>query len=243
VVLLITLKEQRDDLFMGREERSNSGCLLSSFFSGLFLLLLAGSILLLVGSNLWTAGSTHLRVFDSLEELPENRVGLILGTTHRLPGGRDNPHFESRVDAAAELWKAGKVKFLIASGDNESKQYNEPQKMEKALIERGVPKEAIQADYAGFRTLDSVVRAKEVFGEKEITIISEDFHIGRALFIADHKGLEAIGFIGEKVPFSRSSRTRWREKFARVKAVLDLFIFKTEPKYLGEMIKIGETAS
>jgi SanA protein len=143
----------------------------------------------------------------------------------------------NRIRAAAELYHAGKIDYILISGDNRYDYYNEPQMMQDDLIELGVPKEKIFLDYAGFRTLDSVVRAKKVFGLKSFTVISQRFHNERALFIAQNHGLHAVGYNAKDVSKNYGFKTNLREKFARVKVVLDLMTGK-EPKFLGEQIEI-----
>ena len=108
------------------------------------------------------------------------------------------------------------------------------------MIALGIPEDHIVLDYAGFRTLDSVERCKAVFQEDSITIISQEFHNLRALFIADHKKVDAIAFNAEKVGESYGFKTQLRERLARVKAVLDIYILNTKPKFYGEKIEISE---
>lgn len=189
--------------------------------------------------NLWVFYSVNKSVFHQIDQLPENEVALVLGTSPYVTGGYINLHFKARMEAAAYLYKKGKVKHLLVSGDNGTKYYDEPTAMKEALIELGVPETAVTLDYAGFRTLDSVVRAKEIFSLTKLTIITDEFHIHRSLFLAKHFGIDAVGFCSKKVPFKLSPNAYIREYFARIKAVLDLFIGK-QPKFLGhkEEIKI-----
>ena len=154
--------------------------------------------------------------------------------------GTNNLYFTYRIQAAFELFKAKKVQYLLLSGDNHVKGYDEPSDMKEALIALGVPDSCIVLDYAGFRTLDSVLRSNEVFGEDSITIISQEFHNQRALFIANKNNINAIGFNSKEVNKNYSFKTRFREYFARVKCVLDIYILYTSPKFLGDKIKIGK---
>ena len=178
-------------------------------------------------------------VFNHPDHVPYNQVGLVLGTSKFLSNGQINLYFKYRMDAAAELYKAGKIDYVLVSGDNAHVSYNEPIEMQKALLERGVPKEAIVLDYAGFRTLDSVVRGKEVFGQKKMTIISQDFHNRRAIYIAQYHGIEAIGYNAQDVSYASGFKTQLREKLARVQAFIDLYLLDKQPKFLGAKIKIG----
>jgi SanA protein len=177
------------------------------------------------------------KVFNSVNEIPYNKVGLLLGTGKFLSDGRINLYYEYRVEAAVSLFNAGKVDFILVSGDNSTKDYDEPSTIKQDLIRKGIPANSIYLDYAGFRTLDSVVRCKEIFGQKSVTIISQQFHNERAIYIAKWKDIEAIGFNARDVNIRYGFKTQLREKFARVKMVLDL-ILGAKPKFLGEKIEI-----
>jgi SanA protein len=202
------------------------------------LFAILASVLLVLALNQWVVRSVDDRVFADINALPANDVGLVLGTGKYLASGNPNLHFQNRMDAAATLYHAGRVKHLLLSGDNHRVGYDEPTDMKESLLARGVPAEAMTLDYAGFRTLDSVVRAREVFGRAKLTIITDDFHTHRAVFLAQHKGIEAVAFSAAKVEMSQSVRSRVREVAARVKAVADLYVLRTKPKFLGDKIEI-----
>ncbi|QNR23626.1 SanA/YdcF family protein [Croceimicrobium hydrocarbonivorans] len=172
-----------------------------------------------------------------INDVPEKKVALVLGTSEFLKNGSTNLYFKFRVEAVARLWKAGKIKYVLVSGDNSKKDYDEPSAMKEALIERGVPANRIVLDYAGFRTLDSVVRAKEVFGQDDILIVSQQFHVERALILADFKGIEAYGYNAVDVEVYSGFKTKVREYFARIKLWLDLVV-GVDPKFLGEPVSI-----
>lgn len=180
------------------------------------------------------------RTYEELAGVPHRKVGLVLGCSRRLSDGSPNSFFVNRMQAAADLLMAGKVDYLLVSGDNRTRRYNETRDMRKALIKLGVPANRVVCDYAGFRTLDSIVRAEKVFGQASLTIISQKFHNERAIFIAQHKGIDAIGFNAREVETSDSFLTRCREQLARVKTILDVYVLDTPPKFLGEKIDIGE---
>ncbi len=195
-------------------------------------------ILVIVYSNYHIRRVSADRMYADPEALPINKVGLILGTSKYLSAGGINPYFRYRIDAAVMLYEAGKVEYLLASGDNAKQSYNEPRHIHRELLDHGIPENRIYLDYAGFRTLDSVVRCKEVFGQDSVTVISQRFHNERAVFIADHYGLEAVGFTARGVSGSRGLKVMVREVFARVKAMFDIYLFRTKPKFLGEKISI-----
>jgi len=189
--------------------------------------------------NEWIVRSTRSSIFTEIDTVPQNDVALVLGTGKLLRGsGKINPHFRKRVEAAAALYQAGKVKHLLLSGDNHVAGYDEPTDMAEALMALHVPPSAMTLDYAGFRTLDSVVRAQKVFGQKRVTIVTDDFHVARAVFLARHEGLDAVAFTSAKVSTLFSARTRVREVGARVKAALDVYVLHTKPHFLGEPIQI-----
>jgi SanA protein len=174
------------------------------------------------------------RVFHSVDAMPEREIGLVLGTSKETRHGKPNLHFNQRIAAAAALYHAGKVRHLLVSGDNHVATYDEPTDMRTALMAAGVPASAITCDYAGFRTLDSVVRAKEVFGLSQCTIISEDFHCPRALWIAQQHGLDAIAFAAPDVSLkSWSLRAGVREQFARAWCAVDLYVLHRQPHFPG----------
>jgi SanA protein len=173
------------------------------------------------------------RVFDRVDMLPAREVGLVLGTSEHRPGGGDNPYFKYRIEAAAKLYRMGKVKHLLLSGDNHLNGYNEPADMRRALIAQKVPGSVITLDYAGLRTLDSIVRAEKVFGLRRFTIISQRDHDERALLIAKHYGIDAIAYAADDVAFQDAERAHVHEWLAQVKVVLDLFVLHTKPRYLG----------
>ncbi len=189
-------------------------------------------------SNKAVVGNAQGKLHDDVQSIPHNKVGLLLGSNRELPSGRQNPYYYYRINAAIELFNAGKIDYILASGDNHIVSYDEPTFMMEDLIKAGVPKDRIYLDFAGFRTLDSVVRCKEVFGESNITVISQQFHNERAIYIAERKGLNAIGFNAQDVNARAGAYTNAREKLARVKMILDLW-FGKDPRFFGEPISIG----
>lgn len=203
------------------------------------LCLLLASVATLLGYSEWTVSDARHYTYDDVNAVPYNRVALVLGTSKYLIGGSPNHYFKYRIKAAAELYNNGKVDYILVSGDNATVQYNEPRQMRRALIQAGIPASAIYSDYAGFRTLDSIVRAKEVFGQAHFTVVSQAFHNERAIFIARHFGIEAVGFNAVDPSAYQGIKTRVREVFARLMGLLDLYVLDKGPKFLGEPIVIG----
>lgn len=204
---------------------------------------LATIFVLLIGlfvlfCNWWVLLSTQSRVYDSIDEVKNNTIGLVLGTSKKVAPDSPNPHFENRMAAAAELYQEGKVRVLLVSGDGASKYYNEPRDMTAKLVGLGVEPQAIRSDNSGLRTLDSIIRAEKVYQLEKITIISDGFHVYRALFIARHAGLDAVAFCSTPVDLKHSFKARLREYLARVLVVLDLYVFDTQPEILGEPVAL-----
>lgn len=207
-------------------------------FKWSFLLLFV-SFFSIVISNYWIVSSTGKQLYATSDSIPVRKIALVLGASKYSKRGTANMYFTYRIQAAYELYIKGKVKYLLLSGDNHIKGYDEPSDMREALLNLGVPDSCMVLDYAGFRTLDSVVRCKEVFGEDSITIVSQEFHNQRALFIANKNDIDAIAFNAQEVNKNYSFKTRIREYFARVKCVLDIYLLQTSPKFLGSKITIA----
>lgn len=181
--------------------------------------------------------SAHMRIFTDISLLPFNNVGLVLGTGRlNSYNGLPNLHFSHRLKAAAELYRAGKVKHLILSGNNDRHGYDEPADMRAGLLALGVPEDAMTLDPSGFRTLDSVVRVRDVYGQRKYTIITDEFHCYRTIFLARNHGLDVVAFPSEEVELRWSLRSRLRERFADVKACLDLYVLHTRPREVSEPV-------
>ena len=179
------------------------------------------------------------RLYNTVSAVPDQQVALLLGCVKTLGKGWPNPFFVNRIQATAELYKAGKLKAVLVSGDNNREGYDEPTDMKQALIAAGVPESKITCDYAGFRTLDSIARAKKVFGQTQVLIISQRFHNERALYLAKCYGLDATAYNAEDVELEHSLKVYFREAFDRVKAVMDMHLLHTQPKFLGPPVKMA----
>jgi SanA protein len=189
---------------------------------------------MLAGFGAWyyyTCSATNSRIFGDIEKVVPHDVALVLGTSKYLRNGWANPYFYNRVDAAAELYLKGKVKKILVSGDNAHITYNEPMDMLRALMAKGICKEDIILDYAGFRTFDSMIRAREVFGQNSFIVVSQKFQLQRALYIGEAKNMDVIGYEAKDPDISK--KVMVREVFARTKAFLDCYILGTAPRYLG----------
>ena len=206
-----------------------------SFYTLLILGVL--SLLFTAFANYKIENSTEEFVSDKLEILPKTKVAVVLGTAPNLVSGYQNYYFTYRIEAATKLYQSGKVTHFILSGDHGRKNYNEPEAMKQALIKSGVPENVIYLDYAGFRTLDSMIRANEIFGQNEFIVVSQEFHNQRAVYIARQNGINAYGYNAKDVNKNAGLKTNIREYFARTKVFIDSF-FGIQPKFLGEKIEI-----
>lgn len=166
--------------------------ILKNFFK-FFLLLFVAGFIFVVFANYSIKKSTEAFLYDNTSKIPQTKTAMLLGTRKTLSNGYPNAYFTNRIKAAADLYKSGKIKYIIVSGDNSRKDYNEPEDMQQALMQQGIPQDKIFLDFAGFRTLDSVVRTKEIFGQKQLIIISQKFHNERAVFLARKNNIEAYG--------------------------------------------------
>ena len=187
-------------------------------------------ILLILYANVRVARSAQY-VYSDPDRLPEHECALVLGTARIVQGKYLNEYFQSRINAAVELYRKGKVRRIIVSGDNGRKSYNEPEDMKNELIRLGIPEKDILMDYAGFRTLDSVLRARNLFGYSQYVIVSQQFHCERAVFLARAHGMEPVGFAAREVSPRFRLKRYIREPLARFKAWLDIYILHTRPHF------------
>lgn len=185
---------------------------------------------LLIFLNIWVSIKASDYRYDRSELIPKNQVGVVLGTAKFTTSGELNIFYTERMLATKRLYDAKKIDCLLLSGDNTTLNYNEPISMQKSLLELGIPAERMYLDYAGIRTLDSMLRARDIFGLQQFTIISQPFHVDRAIFIAQSNGINAIGYEAEKVSFLQAPMIYVREFFSRILLFYDIFI-GTEPRF------------
>jgi SanA protein len=201
-----------------------------------WIVVIALAIAIVLYPNYIINKKTSSKIFSSVDSIPKNRVGLLLGTSKFLKSGV-NPYYKNRIEATIELFKSKKIDYVLISGDNSRKNYDEPTMMKEDLIKAGIPESKIYLDYAGFRTLDSIVRAKEIFGLDSLTIISQQFHNERAIYISQKKHISSIGYNAKDVSLKSGLKTQIRELLARDKMMLDLML-NIKPKFLGDKIEI-----
>ncbi len=200
----------------------------------LLILMLVTSLfsIAIIGLDRWMSYQTHSRIFHSIEDTPSREIALVLGTSKYI-GRTLNAYYTYRINAAQELFEREKIEALLLSGDNAHRSYNEPWTMRRDMLKAGIPQNRIFLDYAGFRTLDSVIRANKVFDADKFTIVTQAFHCERALFIADFYNIDAICFAVPSPSGISSIKIRSRETLARVKAFIDMYILDLQPKFLG----------
>jgi SanA protein len=175
------------------------------------------------------------RIFRDASEAPRRDVALVLGA-RVFRDGRLSDMLADRVRAAVQLHEAGKVGKLIMSGDNSRREYDEPTAMRQLALKLGVPPDDVVRDFAGFRTLDSLYRARDLWGAQSVIVVSQEFHLPRSLFLADRLGVDAVAMsadLREYGPMS-SRRAKVREFLARTGAWVDMVILRTKPKFLGQ---------
>lgn len=201
----------------------------------LILLLLVLTVVGIV--NYMVVRDTSGQIYHNINDIPKNKVGLLLGTAKYMDKAKNliNTYYQNRIDAAAALYMAGKIDYIIVSGDNSTQYYNEPLLMKKDLIAKGVPESRIFFDNAGFRTLDSILRCRDIFGQTSFTVISQSFHNQRAIYIANRKNVNAVAFCA--ADGDGYVDVFIREKLARVKMMIDLLLNK-QAKFYGEKVEI-----
>lgn len=202
----------------------------------LYLILLLG-LIFVIGVD-WFIGNRYSDlIYTDIDKIPKRKMALVLGTS-KYYQDHYNAYYVYRLNAATDLYQKGKVDGILVSGDNSEKSYNETEDMTKDLIAKGIPSEYITQDYAGFRTLDSVVRANKIFDLDKYTIVSQKFHCQRAMYIAKQKGQNPIAFVAKDVEVVFGLKVRLREVLARFRAFLDCQILRTQPKFLGKKEQI-----
>ncbi|MCW0319546.1 hypothetical protein NB714_000407 [Pantoea dispersa] len=209
--------------------------ILKRVFFGLFIIILLVMATAL-GLDRWISWRTAPFIYEDVASLPHRQVGVVLGTAKYYRTGVINQYYLYRIQGALNAYNSGKVNYLLLSGDNALQSYNEPMTMRRDLIKAGVDPSDIVLDYAGFRTLDSIVRTRKVFDTNDFIIITQRFHCERALYIAQHLGIQAQCYA---VPSPKNMLSvRFREVGARLGALADLYLMKREPRFLGPLVPI-----
>jgi SanA protein len=210
--------------------------------TGLGRILLTGlAVALLAAIALWALRArvghrTRDRIYASVAETPARPAAIVFGAGY-WPSGRLSDALADRMDTALELYRAGRVNKLLLTGDNRFENYNEPGRMMEYALAQGVPREDLVLDYAGRRTYDSCYRAKAIFGLEQAVLVTQAFHLPRALFTCDRLGLDAVGTVADRHTYVYSDWYQLRELFALARAWLDLNLLHPEP-VLGEPLPV-----
>ena len=198
-----------------------------------FCLILVISVLII---NIIVISKSRKFIYSEISNVPECYTALVLGA-HVSESGYLSDFLQDRLDVAIELYKNGKIKRFLLSGDHGQSNYDEVNSMKHYLLNQGIDSNDVFLDHAGFDTYSSIVRAKEIFEVDKAIIVTQEFHLPRAIFLARSKGIDAYGIKADKRIYSSIKHSRIREIFANIKAVAELFIDK-RPRFLGAKIPI-----
>ena len=197
--------------------------------------------LAVAGANLWILGAAGT-LYEDAASVPPRTVAIVPGA-RVLVDGTPLPALEDRLQCALDLYRAGRVRRILVSGDHATLGYDEVNGMQRWLADRGVPVEDVFLDHAGLRTLDTMQRAARVFLVRDAVICTQRFHLPRSLFLARDAGLDAVGLVADRRGYSDARRDALREVVARTRAALDVWVLRTGPRYLGEPIPIDGSAA
>jgi len=214
------------------------------FFKRLFITLLilgAISAAIIIVFNVWLSNAYASRIYKSIDDLPSDNtpnVAIVFGAG-LTPSGEPTAALYDRVATAVDLYQRGLVKKLLLTGDNRVVDYNEPAAMRRTAIKLGVPDEDLVLDYAGRRTYDSCYRAREIFGVQRAILVTQAFHLERALYLCDAFGIDSVGVMADRRNYSGGAQTAWlmRETFATLGAWIDVNITHPTP-VLGDPLPI-----
>ena len=196
---------------------------------------------LVIASSAWIERASATRIVRRVADAPARTVAIVLGA-RVYPDGSPSPMLEDRLETARALYIAGKVRRILVSGDHGTRGYDEVNGMHRWLVRHGVPERDVFLDHAGLRTLDTMARAAKVFGVRDAIVCTQEFHLARAVFLARHAGIDAVGIVSDRRRYGTEGASRFRELFARSRAVLDVHVLGTEPRSLGEPIPIDGDA-
>jgi vancomycin permeability regulator SanA len=188
-------------------------------------------------SNLVVSRGGNAHSVEGVPEAPHAYVAIVLGA-RVYPNGNPSPMLVDRLETGFELYRTGKVQKILVSGDHGQHRYDETNTMRNYLLARGMPSEDVFMDHAGFSTYDTMYRAREVFLVKDALVVTQRFHLARAVYTARRLGLEAVGVPADLRPYADERRFVVRDWFARVKAFFDVNVLRPAPRYLGPVIPI-----
>jgi SanA protein len=189
------------------------------------------------GANAYVLYVGRRGTYTRVEDVPPRAVAIVLGALV-FRDGTPSPVLEDRLATALDLYRLGKVQRILVTGDNGSRHYDEVTVMRRWLLARGVDPAHVQRDHAGFRTLDSMARAAQVFRVRHAVLCTQRFHLARAMFLARRYGLDVVGVEADRRPYAKARHDALREVLARAVAVSDVFITRRKPRFLGEEIPL-----
>lgn len=198
-------------------------------------LLVFTGILTFAGINFYVKSSSNPYCFRNVESLPEVPVAIVFGAGIR--NNAPSKYLKDRLDAGIRAYKAGKARKLLLSGDNGSKSYDELAVMKTYCADHGVDTLNIFVDYAGFDTYSTLYRAKYIFGVQEAVLVTQNYHLDRAVFIARHLDIDAVGYAADRGGYSNLRKNKIRELFATVKSFVDV-LYGRKPKFLGKKVNL-----
>ncbi len=201
----------------------------------LLFVIVLGTVALL-SLQAWVEQHSKTRIYGSIDETPPMPVAVVFGAGY-WPSGRLSSALADRMETAIDLYNSGKVNKLLLTGDNRVVDYNEPAAMAEYAKARGVPSKDLVLDYAGRRTYDSCYRAKEIFGVTQAILVTQRFHLPRAIWTCEHLDLQVVGTVADQHRYVRAPWYRLREVLALSRAWLDVYLLKPVP-VLGEPIPV-----
>lgn len=205
--------------------------LLGVLFPTIIALMLIPVIVHIVISN-----SFSDKTFSDVNSVPDSKVAIVFGAA--VWSGKPSPMLEDRVMVAVDLYKAGKVEKIIMSGDNRTLDYDEPSAMIEMAKEQGIPEVVLQPDYAGRRTYDTCIRAKQIFNVDEAVLVTQSFHMDRALYTCNSLGIDSVGVLADKHDYDDTLRYQLRDHLALLKAIWEINIDGPDDVVLGDVIEI-----
>ena len=220
-LMKLNVHSKRNNRFIMKTNKKTALWLMTAGVVSVLLLIIVCHFIVVLNAS----GKTY----DNVDEMPHNKVGLLLATSPITPGGAHNFYFDNRIKAADELYKAGKIDIIIASGgdyaESQTNGCDEPDAIRDSLVARGIPADRVILDYDGTRTLNSISKAKEGYGLDSLTLISQKYHNKRAIYLADKYGIKAVGYNAVPSPIRRNRiKNTLREYLARVKMFIDLYL-------------------
>jgi SanA protein len=196
----------------------------------------------IAAANAFVTSRTAPRIVDTVSAAPSRTVAIVPGARVDRDG-TPSPILRDRLETARALFAAGRVGRILVSGDHSRADYDEVNAMHRWLVANGVPSDAIYLDHAGLRTLDTMERARRVFGVRDAIVCTQRFHLARSLFLAEAAGIDAVGVVSDRSVYPGRRVDAVRETFARSRAVLDRYVLHTQPHWLGDAIPIDGPAA